>query len=190
MLNDRDISRRTLGLARRRATRGLASIERRERMCHENRCSGSRWEGDRVRGGYTCVNHLASSICTSTTPSVVFVTRAGHLARRLPLPTLIGDNPAMHSFVRHRAIIVTLGCLMFGAIVSRSATGQKTPLPNPDASFGFPIGTDYKLFDYEQSIAYRSEEHTSELQSPCNLVCRLLLEKKNTLNYTSVCKLR
>src|SRR5256885_8737767 len=25
---------------------------------------------------------------------------------------------------------------------------------------------------------WRSEEHTSELQSPCNLVCRLLLEKK------------
>src|SRR5256885_9800533 len=30
----------------------------------------------------------------------------------------------------------------------------------------------------------RSEEHTSELQSPCNLVCRLLLEKKNN---TSIC---
>src|SRR5688500_6837354 len=29
----------------------------------------------------------------------------------------------------------------------------------------------------------RSEEHTSELQSPCNLVCRLLLEKKK--NYTN-----
>src|SRR5256885_11821975 len=28
-------------------------------------------------------------------------------------------------------------------------------------------------------ITVRSEEHTSELQSPCNLVCRLLLEKKN-----------
>src|SRR5256885_11614660 len=28
--------------------------------------------------------------------------------------------------------------------------------------------------------ANRSEEHTSELQSPCNLVCRLLLEKKKT----------
>src|SRR5688500_19695229 len=26
-------------------------------------------------------------------------------------------------------------------------------------------------------LAFRSEEHTSELQSPCNLVCRLLLEK-------------
>src|SRR5205807_2871377 len=29
-----------------------------------------------------------------------------------------------------------------------------------------------------EPISYRSEEHTSELQSPCNLVCRLLLEKK------------
>src|SRR5205807_6875213 len=28
----------------------------------------------------------------------------------------------------------------------------------------------------------RSEEHTSELQSPCNLVCRLLLEKKKRYN--------
>src|SRR5688500_19510992 len=33
------------------------------------------------------------------------------------------------------------------------------------------------------AIQLRSEEHTSELQSPCNLVCRLLLEKtkKNTV---------
>src|SRR5256885_10568081 len=33
----------------------------------------------------------------------------------------------------------------------------------------------------------RSEEHTSELQSPCNLVCRLLLENKNT-NQALVCR--
>src|SRR5256885_9290481 len=31
----------------------------------------------------------------------------------------------------------------------------------------------------------RSEEHTSELQSPCNLVCRLLLEKKKKI-YTTM----
>src|ERR1022692_237564 len=31
-------------------------------------------------------------------------------------------------------------------------------------------------------MAPRSEEHTSELQSPCNLVCRLLLEKKKKKN--------
>src|SRR2546426_2662562 len=35
-----------------------------------------------------------------------------------------------------------------------------------------------KLDDQVQEIEGRSEEHTSELQSPCNLVCRLLLEKK------------
>src|SRR5205807_8587527 len=33
--------------------------------------------------------------------------------------------------------------------------------------------------DADPFFGRRSEEHTSELQSPCNLVCRLLLEKKN-----------
>src|SRR3989454_6758833 len=36
---------------------------------------------------------------------------------------------------------------------------------------------------------HRSEEHTSELQSPCNLVCRLLLEKKKTDVYKMRCTL-
>src|SRR5256885_9776431 len=39
----------------------------------------------------------------------------------------------------------------------------------------------------QRSDAFRSEEHTSELQSPCNLVCRLLLEKKKALNYIHAC---
>src|SRR6266446_4248957 len=34
----------------------------------------------------------------------------------------------------------------------------------------------------------RSEDHTSELQSPCNLVCRLLLEKKK-YNFFASCKI-
>src|SRR5205807_8217058 len=33
----------------------------------------------------------------------------------------------------------------------------------------------------------RSEEHTSELQSPCNLVCRLLHEKKNQITHMPTC---
>src|SRR5258708_21207097 len=40
-----------------------------------------------------------------------------------------------------------------------------------------------------QSIADRSEEHTSELQSPDHLVCRLLLEKKKKLIYSLTYKL-
>src|SRR5256885_11163229 len=38
------------------------------------------------------------------------------------------------------------------------------------------------LLVVQGGINDRSEEHTSELQSPCNLVCRLLLEKKKTQN--------
>src|SRR5205807_4946866 len=34
-----------------------------------------------------------------------------------------------------------------------------------------------------RGLVTRSEEHTSELQSPCNLVCRLLLEKKKNRSY-------
>ena len=47
---------------------------------------------------------------------------------------------------------------------------------------GFVIGTGFALkvlgVPDEQALAMRSEEHTSELQSRRNLVCRLLLEKK------------
>src|SRR2546426_2273410 len=40
------------------------------------------------------------------------------------------------------------------------------------------MGTTIKECYAESDSSIRSEEHTSELQSPCNLVCRLLLEKK------------
>src|SRR5256885_7748127 len=39
---------------------------------------------------------------------------------------------------------------------------------------------------HERHLRQRSEEHTSELQSPCNLVCRLLLEKKKQHAHTCV----
>src|SRR5574341_2441163 len=43
---------------------------------------------------------------------------------------------------------------------------------------GITRGTAYRLCLCRQPRSPRSEEHTSELQSPTNLVCRLLLEKK------------
>src|SRR5256885_11093111 len=49
------------------------------------------------------------------------------------------------------------------------------------AAFGFiPADNSGERTDYAANHG-RSEEHTSELQSPCNLVCRLLLEKKKKL---------
>src|SRR2546426_7458149 len=49
-----------------------------------------------------------------------------------------------------------------------STAGSRAPAACASVS-GRPVTNDWNL---------RSEEHTSELQSPCNLVCRLLLEKK------------
>src|SRR5256885_12261277 len=46
------------------------------------------------------------------------------------------------------------------------------------------VGVGLAYLGYQQ-YDKRSEEHTSELQSPCNLVCRLLLEKKKQVRRTS-----
>src|SRR2546426_6111965 len=56
------------------------------------------------------------------------------------------------------------------------------PLVGPSAAFGVEGHTPDRVVRRCHRTLYwlvsRSEEHTSELQSPCNLVCRLLLEKK------------
>src|SRR2546426_6711912 len=61
--------------------------------------------------------------------------------------------------------------------------GQKDAVAIEEIGIGQPAGPkQLGLGDLEETnegpVEDRSEEHTSELQSPCNLVCRLLLEKK------------
>src|SRR5205085_12308373 len=53
------------------------------------------------------------------------------------------------------------------------------PSLQPERTRSADAGIEQDLLDGRAAIA-RSEEHTSELQSQSNLVCRLLLEKKNT----------
>src|SRR2546426_1307077 len=53
--------------------------------------------------------------------------------------------------------------------------------PRPGRSTSTAPSTSPSLASPKRSV--RSEEHTSELQSPCNLVCRLLLEKKKKIIY-------
>src|SRR2546426_7734795 len=60
-------------------------------------------------------------------------------------------------------------------------TGIQSPPANPSRNDGANASPRRSACSISiSSIAgtERSEEHTSELQSPCNLVCRLLLEKK------------
>src|SRR5256885_11042127 len=49
-----------------------------------------------------------------------------------------------------------------------------------DCQYACPAHTPVPEYIRLIAAGRRSEEHTSELQSPCNLVCRLLLEKKKT----------
>src|SRR5256885_9913444 len=62
------------------------------------------------------------------------------------------------------------------AQAAEAAAQQAEPVFEGDEDADFGGGEDLSAsFAIERR---RSEEHTSELQSPCNLVCRLLLEKK------------
>src|SRR5256885_8002244 len=61
-------------------------------------------------------------------------------------------------------------------------TGRSTPGAGAQVGYGIdPVGrctNEGRQPEWHGDELCRSEEHTSELQSPCNLVCRLLLEKK------------
>src|SRR5438876_7825661 len=58
-----------------------------------------------------------------------------------------------------------------------AAAALGTPAGHPSASLGPQARHGNRFFSQRR---LRSEEHTSELQSPVHLVCRLLLEKKKT----------
>src|SRR5574341_805663 len=65
---------------------------------------------------------------------------------------------------------------------SQLAGDQRTGSPAKEGQWGHMVGHKLrlKIIELDRRRNRRSEEHTSELQSPTNLVCRLLLEKKKT----------
>src|SRR2546426_9044996 len=69
--------------------------------------------------------------------------------------------------------------LMALAIAAGACKKGKAGGPDPagGGGGGAPMGMPVEVV----VARTRSEEHTSELQSPCNLVCRLLLEKKKNV---------
>src|SRR5256885_6112802 len=62
---------------------------------------------------------------------------------------------------------------LFRSISPKSLVRSMSLIITPTTIVNFSRGS-----VIDQNLCHRSEEHTSELQSPCNLVCRLLLEKK------------
>src|SRR5258708_28595285 len=70
---------------------------------------------------------------------------------------------------------------LFRSILALSASHQQA-----HSSMAIGIARDNFLHNPGNLCAMRSEEHTSELQSPDHLVCRLLLEKKKKLHSAAI----
>src|SRR5256885_6708395 len=92
-------------------------------------------------------------------PLIPLATIAGMILALLtvPLPASARSDPAVPTWQRY---VVAPASRDVRPVRVLSSSGDVT---NPGGLLGGGV---------------RSEEHTSELQSPCNLVCRLLLEKK------------
>src|SRR5688500_19583125 len=95
--------------------------------------------------------------------------RQSHLIVPRFYPTLFfffhssGPHRALHSFPTRR---------------SSDLHRVLRDVPPPSVPVIFNVHYEPNQPAVRRCLALRSEEHTSELQSPCNLVCRLLLEKK------------
>src|SRR5690606_41719670 len=99
-----------------------------------------------------------------------------------------GDHRALHSFPTRRssdlvALVALRSLLVASQVVGeRPLEGDLLRLDLPAPLEDRPCQTERLLVPRAREVVLlrqRSEEHTSELQSRENLVCRLLLEKKN-----------
>src|SRR5256885_8906851 len=99
------------------------------------------------------------------------------MIRRPPRSTLFPYTPLFRSGETEVSAAVTGLIGLSGTASSEDSRPSRSSRPD---RFPRPVATD------DRDVP-RSEEHTSELQSPCNLVCRLLLEKKqkNRSSYLS-----
>src|SRR5256885_8744545 len=101
------------------------------------------------------------------------------MIRRPPRSTLFPYTTLFRSLDCTNSTNADWGCAAsdwaFGSVPSDEAYKGSEASDQPGV-------TDLELNNWTTGSAddYRSEEHTSELQSPCNLVCRLLLEKKTS----------
>src|SRR5260221_5140313 len=96
------------------------------------------------------------------------------MIRRPPRSTLFPYTTLFRSTRRSRS----------SSVATRSATRRFLRIP-PSAS-SFPC-RDRRPRPQQRQLRRRSEEHTSELQSHSDLVCRLLLEKKKKRDTTLCC---
>src|SRR5256885_13190705 len=97
------------------------------------------------------------------------------MIRRPPRSTLFPYTTLFRSQGQMGRRVEQLQPLHHQILMLHEGEGRPPFFPAPRAPAGVQLRTQKADDDL---FLFRSEEHTSELQSPCNLVCRLLLEKK------------
>src|SRR5256885_3782820 len=102
------------------------------------------------------------------------------MIRRPPRSTLFPYTTLFRS--RRKLAPALFNLLRAGRLSEHFAIMGVSRSPLTDA--GFREAARQGILDHSGN-PQRSEEHTSELQSPCNLVCRLLLEKKKNKHISS-----
>src|SRR2546430_5381067 len=97
------------------------------------------------------------------------------MIRRPPRSTLFPYTTLFRSLLRGRGCLLR-GAVGFGLLRGVRVLGTGVDVELADHLLAQPVPGQHAA----QKPEPRSEEHTSELQSQSNLVCRLLLEKKKT----------
>src|SRR5256885_5340962 len=100
------------------------------------------------------------------------------MIRRPPRSTLFPYTTLFRSFVVIKNALADISPLLFNAIRMSLAAAVLAVVFHRELPH-FTVRSLRSGFLVGAFLFLRSEEHTSELQSPCNLVCRLLLEKNN-----------
>src|SRR5688500_6350939 len=118
------------------------------------------------------------SVKSSHVPTMIRAYRM--LAAKVPYPLHLGVTEAGTPYAGSIKSAVGMGALLVDGIGDTMRVSL-TADPVEEVKVAWEI---LKALGLRERGPIRSEEHTSELQSPCNLVCRLLLEKKNK-QYTS-----
>src|SRR2546426_5530374 len=92
---------------------------------------------------------------------------------------LVGSNPEINAVLIVGQVAEAVEVIADAALVETRSTGVGRVIDNQRV-LELPLNGRQatELIFLSGMATPRSEEHTSELQSPCNLVCRLLLEKK------------
>src|SRR5688500_14529988 len=136
-------------------------------------------------GGSPMVMELAEELAVMGTKKMVLMTWGGTLQNDIQPGDIIvcnraiRDEGASHHYLPPAKYVDADSPLvneLVEAIRERGASCSVGTTWTTDAPYR---ETREEVIQYQAEGVRRSEEHTSELQSPCNLVCRLLLEKKN-----------